>query len=85
MVDSDSASPSLLCNSPALPSPVVLPPGSPYRAEAAAIYAALSITPDDFIVSIYTDSHAAVDGLRSCASSTYTNSHFYYKTTNFEL
>ncbi|GBC05572.1 hypothetical protein RclHR1_00630019 [Rhizophagus clarus] len=110
MVDSDSASPSLLCNSPALPSPVVLPPGSPYRyytdgslinlgspevslgwswvqivpdarylnsvatyahgtirnwpsstrAEAAAIYAALSITPDDFIVSIYTDSHAAV-------------------------
>ncbi|GBB97776.1 hypothetical protein RclHR1_30630003 [Rhizophagus clarus] len=55
------------------------------RAEAAAIYAALSVTSDDFVVSIYTDSQAAIDGLRSCASSTYTNSRFYYKTTNFEL
>ncbi|GBC05507.1 hypothetical protein RclHR1_06260013 [Rhizophagus clarus] len=55
------------------------------RAEAAAIYAALSVTLDDSIVSIYTDFQAAIDGLRSCASSTYTNSRFYYKTTNFEL
>ncbi|GBC08731.1 hypothetical protein RclHR1_08350001 [Rhizophagus clarus] len=135
MVDGDSASPPLLCDSPELPSPVVLPPGSPYRyytdgslinlgspevslgwswvqiipdagylnsvatyahgtirnwpsstrAEAAAIHVALSVTPDDSIVSIYTDSQAAVDGLRPCASSTYTNSRFYYKTTNFEL
>ncbi|GBB99139.1 hypothetical protein RclHR1_34260001 [Rhizophagus clarus] len=55
------------------------------RAETAAIYAALSVTPDDSVVSIYTDSQAAIDGLRFCASSTYTNSRFYYKTTNFEL
>ncbi|GBB89895.1 hypothetical protein RclHR1_16730002 [Rhizophagus clarus] len=31
------------------------------------------------------DSQAAIDGLRSCASSIYTNSRFYYKTKNFEL
>ncbi|GBC00306.1 hypothetical protein RclHR1_38020001, partial [Rhizophagus clarus] len=55
------------------------------RAEIAAIYVALSVTPDDSVVSIYTDSQAAIDGLRLCASSTYTNSQFYYKTTNFEL
>ncbi|GBC08517.1 hypothetical protein RclHR1_08180011 [Rhizophagus clarus] len=55
------------------------------RAEAAAIFAALSVTPDDSVVFIYTDSQAAIDGLHSCTSSTYTNSHFYYKTTNFEL
>ncbi|GBB96529.1 hypothetical protein RclHR1_27770001 [Rhizophagus clarus] len=55
------------------------------RAEAAAIFATLSVTPDNSVVSIYTDSQAAVDGLRSCASFTYTNSRFYYKTTNFEL
>ncbi|GBB96012.1 hypothetical protein RclHR1_02660033 [Rhizophagus clarus] len=55
------------------------------RAETAAIFAALSVTPEDSVVSIYTDSQAAIDGLRSCASSTYTNSRFYYKTTNFEL
>ncbi|GBC10798.1 hypothetical protein RclHR1_09910007 [Rhizophagus clarus] len=42
------------------------------RAETAAIYAALSVTPDDSVVSIYTDSQAAIDGLRLCASSTYT-------------
>ncbi|GBB85654.1 hypothetical protein RclHR1_12140003 [Rhizophagus clarus] len=55
------------------------------RAEAAAIFAALSVIPDNSVVSIYTDSQTAIDGLRSCASSTYTNSRFYYKTTNFEL
>ncbi|GBB99308.1 hypothetical protein RclHR1_34800001, partial [Rhizophagus clarus] len=85
VVDGDSTSPTLLCNTPELPSPVVLPVGSHYQAEAAAIFAALSVTPNDSVVSLYTDSQAAIDGLRSCASSTYTNSHFYYKTTNFEL
>ncbi|GBB91499.1 hypothetical protein RclHR1_18820006 [Rhizophagus clarus] len=55
------------------------------RAEAAAIFTALSITPHDSVVSIYTDSQVAIDGLRSCVSSTYTNSRSYYKTTNFEL
>ncbi|GBB94298.1 hypothetical protein RclHR1_23270006 [Rhizophagus clarus] len=85
VVDGDSASLSLLCDSPELLSPVVLPPGSSYRAEAAVIYAALSVTPANSIVSIYTDSQAAVDGLHSCASSTYTNSRFYSKTTNFKL
>ncbi|GBB97703.1 hypothetical protein RclHR1_30420004 [Rhizophagus clarus] len=44
------------------------------RAEAAAIYAALSVTPADSTVTIYTDSQAAIDGLRLCASSSYTNS-----------
>ncbi|GBB90686.1 hypothetical protein RclHR1_17710008 [Rhizophagus clarus] len=55
------------------------------RAEAAAIYAALRVSSDDSTVTIYTDSQAAIDGLNSCASSTYTNSRLYYKTTNFEL
>ncbi|GBB99654.1 hypothetical protein RclHR1_00360003 [Rhizophagus clarus] len=55
------------------------------RAEAAAIYAALSVTPANSTVTIYTDSQAAIDGLNSCASSTYTNSRLFYKTTNFEL
>ncbi|GBB92581.1 hypothetical protein RclHR1_20250009 [Rhizophagus clarus] len=55
------------------------------RAKAVAIYAALSATPEDSVISIYTDSQTAIDGLRSCVSSTYTNSRFYYKTTNFEL
>ncbi|GBB91033.1 hypothetical protein RclHR1_18120004 [Rhizophagus clarus] len=55
------------------------------RAEAAAIYAALCITPADSTVTIYTDSQAAIDGLRLCASSSYTNSRLFYKTTNFEL
>ncbi|GES92601.1 ribonuclease H-like domain-containing protein [Rhizophagus clarus] len=54
-------------------------------AEAAAIYAALSITPADSTVTIYTDSQAAIDGLRLCASSSYSNSRLFYKTTNFEL
>ncbi|GBB87298.1 hypothetical protein RclHR1_13730008 [Rhizophagus clarus] len=55
------------------------------RAEVAAIFAALSVSPDDSTISIYTDSQAAIDGLRLCASSSYTNSRSYYKTTNFEL
>uniref|UniRef100_U9TBR8 Uncharacterized protein n=1 Tax=Rhizophagus irregularis (strain DAOM 181602 / DAOM 197198 / MUCL 43194) TaxID=747089 RepID=U9TBR8_RHIID len=37
------------------------------------------------MVSIYTDSQAANDGLRLCASSSYSNSYLYYKNTNFEL
>ncbi|GBB97347.1 hypothetical protein RclHR1_29730001 [Rhizophagus clarus] len=135
VVDGDSTSPTLLCNTPDLPSPIVLPPGSHYRfytdgslinlgtpdilmgwswvqiihdagylnsvaaythgtirnwpsstrAEIAAIFAALSVTPEDSVVSLYTDSQAAINGLHSCTSSTYTNSRFYYKTTNFEL
>ncbi|GES83790.1 ribonuclease H-like domain-containing protein [Rhizophagus clarus] len=55
------------------------------RAEAAPIYAALSVSLADSTISIYTDSQAAIDGLRLCASSAYTNSHLYCKTTNFEL
>ncbi|GBB93694.1 hypothetical protein RclHR1_22140002 [Rhizophagus clarus] len=55
------------------------------RAEAAAIYAALSVFPDDSTISIYTDFQAAIDGLNLCASSSYTNSRLYYKSTNFEL
>ncbi|CAB4443096.1 unnamed protein product [Rhizophagus irregularis] len=55
------------------------------RAEAAAIYAALTVTPPDSTVKIYTDSQTAMDGLRLCASSSYMNSRIYYKTTNFEL
>ncbi|GBB97861.1 hypothetical protein RclHR1_30910002 [Rhizophagus clarus] len=55
------------------------------RAETTAIFAALCVTPEDSVVSLYTDSQSAIDGLHSCASSTYTNSRFYYKTTNFEL
>ncbi|GBC01944.1 hypothetical protein RclHR1_00440010 [Rhizophagus clarus] len=55
------------------------------RAEAAAIYATLSVSPDDSTITIYMDSQAAIDGLNLCASSSYTNSRLYYKTTNFEL
>ncbi|GBC05504.1 hypothetical protein RclHR1_06260010 [Rhizophagus clarus] len=55
------------------------------RAEAAAIYATLRVSPDDSTITIYTDSQAAIDGLSLCASSSYTNSRLYYKTTNFEL
>ncbi|GBB86990.1 hypothetical protein RclHR1_13440008 [Rhizophagus clarus] len=55
------------------------------RAEAAAIFATLSVTPADSAVTIYTDSQAAIDGLRLCASSSYTNSRLFYKTTKFEL
>ncbi|GBB94470.1 hypothetical protein RclHR1_02360028 [Rhizophagus clarus] len=55
------------------------------RAEAAAIYATLSVSPDDSTITIYTDSQAAIDGLNLCSSSSYTNSRLYYKTTIFEL
>ncbi|GBB85657.1 hypothetical protein RclHR1_12140006 [Rhizophagus clarus] len=55
------------------------------RAEAAAIYTALRVSPDDSTITIYTDSQASIDGLNLCVSSTYTNSRLYYKTTNFEL
>ncbi|GBB85652.1 hypothetical protein RclHR1_12140001 [Rhizophagus clarus] len=55
------------------------------RAEAAVIYAALSVSSDDSTITIYTDSQAAIDGLSLCASSSYSNSRLYYKTTNFEL
>ncbi|GES94337.1 hypothetical protein GLOIN_2v1783661 [Rhizophagus clarus] len=55
------------------------------RAEAATIYAALSVSPDDSTISIYTDFQAAIDGLHLCASSSYTNNRLCYKTTNFEL
>ncbi|CAB4402548.1 unnamed protein product [Rhizophagus irregularis] len=47
------------------------------RAEAAAIYAALTVTPPDSTVKIYMDFQTAMDGLRLCASSSYTNSRAY--------
>ncbi|CAB4443469.1 unnamed protein product [Rhizophagus irregularis] len=55
------------------------------RAEAAAIYAALSASPVNSVVKIYTDSQTAIDDLKRCSSLTYSNSRLYYKTTNFEL
>ncbi|GET55689.1 RNA-directed DNA polymerase from mobile element jockey-like [Rhizophagus irregularis DAOM 181602=DAOM 197198] len=55
------------------------------RAETAAIHAALTVTPPSSTVTIYTDSQSAIDGLRLCDSSSYSNSRLYYKTTNFEL
>ncbi|CAB4417816.1 unnamed protein product [Rhizophagus irregularis] len=55
------------------------------RAEAAAIYAALSASPTNSVVKIYTDSQTAIDDLKRCSSSIYSNSRLYYKTTNFEL
>ncbi|GET54777.1 ribonuclease H-like domain-containing protein [Rhizophagus irregularis DAOM 181602=DAOM 197198] len=55
------------------------------RAEAAAIYAVLTISSRDSEVTFYTDSQTAIDGLRSCSSFVYSNSRLYYKTTNFEL
>ncbi|GET60780.1 RNA-directed DNA polymerase from mobile element jockey-like [Rhizophagus irregularis DAOM 181602=DAOM 197198] len=55
------------------------------RAEAAAIYAVLTIFLRDSEVTIYTDSQTAIDGLRSCSSFVYSNSRLYFKTTNFEL
>ncbi|GBB84209.1 hypothetical protein RclHR1_10820015 [Rhizophagus clarus] len=58
---------------------------SSFCAEVTAIFAALVVTPTDSTVSIYTDSQTAIDGLRLCASSSYTNSRLYYKTSNFEL
>ncbi|EXX58326.1 ribonuclease H-like domain-containing protein [Rhizophagus irregularis DAOM 181602=DAOM 197198] len=55
------------------------------RAEIAAIHAALTVTPPSSTVTIYTDSQSAIDGLRLCATFSYSNSRLYYKTTNFEL
>ncbi|EXX59818.1 hypothetical protein RhiirA5_385803 [Rhizophagus irregularis] len=55
------------------------------RAEAAAIYAVLTISPCDSEVTIYTDLQTAIDGLRGCSSFSYSNSHLYYKTKNFKL
>ncbi|CAB4423755.1 unnamed protein product [Rhizophagus irregularis] len=55
------------------------------RAEAAAVYAALSASPMSSNIKIYTDSQTAIDGLKQCSSTTYSNSRLYYKTTNFEL
>ncbi|GBC47762.2 RNA-directed DNA polymerase from mobile element jockey-like isoform X1 [Rhizophagus irregularis DAOM 181602=DAOM 197198] len=54
-------------------------------AEIAAIHAALTVTPPSSTVTIYTDSQSAIDGLRLCATFSYSNSRLYYKTTNFEL
>ncbi|GET64523.1 RNA-directed DNA polymerase from mobile element jockey-like [Rhizophagus irregularis DAOM 181602=DAOM 197198] len=55
------------------------------RAEIAAIHAALTVTPPFSTVTIHTDSQSAINGLRLCATSSYSNSRLYYKTTNFEL
>ncbi|GET66236.1 RNA-directed DNA polymerase from mobile element jockey-like [Rhizophagus irregularis DAOM 181602=DAOM 197198] len=55
------------------------------RAEIAAIHAALTVTPPFSTVTIHTDSQSAIDGFRLCATSSYSNSRLYYKTTNFEL
>ncbi|GBB93142.1 hypothetical protein RclHR1_21160004 [Rhizophagus clarus] len=49
------------------------------KAEAAAIYTALRVSPDDSTITVYMDSQAAIDGLNLCVSSTYTNSRLYYK------
>ncbi|GBB97183.1 hypothetical protein RclHR1_29310001 [Rhizophagus clarus] len=86
--DDASLWPSSLHDSTRLPSPVILTSSSHYRFytdEAATIYAALSVSLTDSTISIYTDSQAAIDGLHLCASSSYTNSRLYYKTTNFKL
>ncbi|PKY61915.1 hypothetical protein RhiirA4_487561 [Rhizophagus irregularis] len=55
------------------------------RAEAAAIYAALSASLANSVIKIYTDSQTAIDDLKRCSSLAYSNSRLYYKTTNFEL
>ncbi|EXX55707.1 hypothetical protein RirG_222860 [Rhizophagus irregularis DAOM 197198w] len=55
------------------------------RAEAAAIYAALSASPANSVVHIYTDSQSSIKGLKHCFLSDYSDSRLYYKTTNFEL
>ncbi|GET55807.1 hypothetical protein GLOIN_2v1783661 [Rhizophagus irregularis DAOM 181602=DAOM 197198] len=55
------------------------------RAEIAAIHAALTVTPPFSTVTIHTDSQSAIEGLRLCATFSYSNSRLYYKTTNFEL
>ncbi|PKK72335.1 hypothetical protein RhiirC2_826044, partial [Rhizophagus irregularis] len=55
------------------------------RAEAAAIYAALSASPANSVVHIYTDSQSSIEGLKHCFLFDYSDSCLYYKTTNFEL
>ncbi|PKK55292.1 hypothetical protein RhiirC2_802804 [Rhizophagus irregularis] len=44
------------------------------RAEIAAIHAALTVTPSLLTVTIHTDSQSTIDGLRLCATSSYSNS-----------
>lgn len=55
------------------------------HAETAAIYAALTVSPSDSSITIYTDSQTAINGPHGCSSFLFSNSCFYYKTTNFEL
>ncbi|PKB94375.1 hypothetical protein RhiirA5_386700 [Rhizophagus irregularis] len=55
------------------------------RAEATAIYAALSASPANSVVQIYTDSQSSIESLKRCFLSDYSDSRLYYKTTNFEL
>ncbi|PKK70609.1 hypothetical protein RhiirC2_779470 [Rhizophagus irregularis] len=55
------------------------------RAEAAAVYAALMVTPPNSKVIIYTDSQAAIDCLNLCSLHTFSNSRHYYKYQNYEL
>ncbi|PKK76180.1 hypothetical protein RhiirC2_772788 [Rhizophagus irregularis] len=55
------------------------------RTEAAAIYAALSASPANSVVHLYTDSQSSIEGLKHCFLSDYSDSCLYYKTTNFEL
>ncbi|EXX65814.1 hypothetical protein RirG_011250 [Rhizophagus irregularis DAOM 197198w] len=55
------------------------------RAEAAAIYAALSAFPANSVIHIYTDLQTSIEALKHCSSFDYSNSRLYYKTTNFEL
>ncbi|EXX64448.1 hypothetical protein RirG_142630 [Rhizophagus irregularis DAOM 197198w] len=53
--------------------------------EAAAIYAALSASPANSVVHIYTDSQSFIKDLKHYFLSDYSDSRLYYKTTNFEL
>ncbi|PKK56996.1 hypothetical protein RhiirC2_721513, partial [Rhizophagus irregularis] len=55
------------------------------RAEAAAIYAALSASSANSVVHIYTDSQSSIKGLRHCFLFDYSDSRLYHKTTNFKL
>ncbi|EXX79017.1 hypothetical protein RirG_009660 [Rhizophagus irregularis DAOM 197198w] len=58
---------------------------SSLRAEVAAIYAALSASPANSVVYIYTDSQSSIESLKHCFLFDYSDSRLYYKTTNFEL
>ncbi|PKK56001.1 hypothetical protein RhiirC2_800968 [Rhizophagus irregularis] len=53
--------------------------------ESPAIYAALSASPANSVIHIYTDLQTSIDNLKHCFLSIYSDSHLYYKTTNFEL